>query len=263
MKKRSFNYLFLSIASFSILSCQEDVAPVKTKQYRPLRIEEAAFKRELIYNEAGQVTKIVSESQMPDQEKISTVQEFEYTREGKIASSLIDNERLYQYTYEGGRVVKTEELEKGIPAHRFVFEYQPGGLIKEMVTYKYEGGQATLTGKITYSFDVNGNISSAKEFSFSEPGYSLEMLYEYDRYDNFPSADAHFNFHALNTGLQLHKNNPGRMVTKNKNGVAFSIEDYVYEYNVSGYPVERESTITFLHIGSTGSYTTHYFFEEI
>jgi hypothetical protein len=53
------------------------------------------------------------------------------------------------------------------------------------------------------------------------------------------------------------------MVSKNKNGVAFSIEDYVYDYNVYGYPVKRESTITFLHIGSTGSYITHYFYEKI
>lgn len=261
MKRRLFLYLTFSIASFSLLSCEGNDDHVKKTEYRPLRIEEIGYKRELVYNSAGQVTKIVSESQIPDKDKITTVQEFEYNADGRIVTSLIDNKRLFQYTYDGDQIVKTEEFENGVASHRFVFSYQSNGLIKEMLSYKYENGAPQLTGKITYAFDGNKNISSVKEFSFSEPGYVLESMYEYDRYDNSPSVDSHFDFHSLNTGLQLHRNNPGRMVSKNKNGVAFSIEDYVYEYDANGIATKRESTITFLHIGSTGSYTTQYFFE--
>jgi hypothetical protein len=262
MNKNQLTLAFL-LLSLIFISCGDDTTPTRKTTYRPLRIEEVAYKRELIYNQEGQITKVVSESQMPDNEKISTVQEFNYSVENKIATLLIDNERLFQYTYEEGRIVKTEETVKGIPSYRYIFTYRTDGMIKEMHTYKYEGSGAKLMGKINYAFDPDGNISSVKEFSFQDPGYSLEMIYEYDRYDNFTSADSHFDFHTLNTGLQLHKNNPGRMVSKNKNGVAFSIEDYVYDYNVNGYPVKRESTITLLHIGSTGSYITHYFFEKI
>jgi hypothetical protein len=262
MNKRSV-FGFTIVATSIFLSSCEDDAPLKKKEYRPLRIEEAGYKRELMYNEASQVTKIVSESEMPDGEVITTVQEFQYDGEGKIVTSLIDNDRLYHYTWEENRVVKTEQAEKGIPVHRFIFSYHSDGRIREMLTYTYGNGSVQLKGKITYAFDAGGNISSVKEFSFQETAYMLESIYEYDRFDNFPSADSHFDFHALNPGLQLHKNNPGRMVSKNKNGIAFSIEDYVYEYNENNHPVKRESTITFLHIGSTGSYETHYFFEEI
>jgi hypothetical protein len=261
--KRLLNYFLFSIASAALLSCEDESNSVKKTEYRPLRIEEVAYKRELIYNEAGQVAEIISESEMPDKEIISTVQEFEYNSDGKIVSSRIDNERLYQYSYEAGQVVKTEELLNGIALNRFVFSYQTNGLVKEMMIYQYENGDVTLRGKINYAFDVNSNVSSVKEFSYDAPGFALELIYEFDRYDNFPSADSHFDFHTLNPALQLHKNNPGKMVSINKNGVTFSIEDYVYDYNDKGYPVKRESTITFLHIGSTGSYTTHYFFEEM
>jgi hypothetical protein len=259
---RFYFYLAFLVFVFLGTSCEDDV-PVKEKQYRPLRMEEVAYKRELIYSASGQVAKIVSQSEMPDKEIISTVQEFEYNEKGKIASSLIDNERLYKYTWEGGHISKTEELLKGAPSHRHVFLYHSNGMIKEMQTYVYDAGVPKLKGKVAYAFGPDGNISTVKEFSFQDEAYSLTMLYEFDRYDNFPSADSYFDFHTLNTGLQLHRNNPGRMVSKNQNGVAFSIEDYVYNYSPSGLVTKRESTITFLHIGSTGSYETHYFFEEI
>lgn len=261
MKKTTLPFV-LSIAAFTFVSCSDD-APAKRNEFRPVRLEEVAYKRELIYNSAGQVVKVVSESQMPDKDVITTVQELEYNEEGKIVSSNFDDDRLYEYTWEGDKIVKTEERENGVPLNRFTFSYHANGLIKEMLTYKYENGSATQVGKVTYAFDPSGNISSVKEFSFKDNAYSLESIYEYDRYDNMPSVDSHFDFHTLNTGMQLHKNNPGRMVSKNKNGVAFSIEDYVYEYDANGFAKKRESTITFLHIGSTGSYETHYFFEPL
>jgi hypothetical protein len=131
-----------------------------------------------------------------------------------------------------------------------------------MITYRHQHESVKLMGKILYAFDLNGNLSSVKEFSYLNAGFFLEMMYDYDRYDNLPSADTPFNFHTLNPAMQLHKNNPGRMVMKNQNGLTVSIEDYVYEY-AEGYPVRRESTTTFLHTGSTGLYETHYFFEEM
>ncbi|HEY0743373.1 MAG TPA: hypothetical protein VGD40_18020 [Chryseosolibacter sp.] len=260
MKKTVFP-LLLFLAAFA-LSCNDD-APAQKKTFRPVRMEEVSYKRELIYNPSGQVIEVVSESQMPDKDVITTVQEFEYNGEGKIVSSNLDYKRHYQYTWKNDKIVKTEEFENGVPLNRFTFSYHSNGLIKEMLTYKYENGSATQVGKVTYAFDPSGNISSVKEFSFKDSAYSLESIHEYDRYDNMPSVDSHFGFHTLNTGMQLHKNNPGRMVSRNKNGIAFSIEDYVYEYDVNGFVKKRESTITFLHIGSTGSYETHYFFEPL
>jgi hypothetical protein len=253
----------LVIVAVLISSCEDDNTISKKPTLRPLRIEEVAYKREIIYNAAGQVAQVLTESEMPDKQIISTVQEFEYDQNGKIVSSLIDNDRRYEYNWDGEKISKTEEKVNGVSTYRYLFSYQSNGMVKEMLSYKYEGTNVNLIGKVTYAFSPDGNISSVKEFSFSDGAYLLASIVEYDRYDNSPSADSHFDFHTLNPGLQLHKNNPGRMVQKNKNGVAYSIEDYVYEYGTNGYPVKRESTLTFLHIGSTGSYETRYFFEEL
>lgn len=242
-------------------SCEDD-APVKDKQFRPLRIEEVAYKRELVYNDAGQIVKVISESDMPDQQKITTIQEFEYAPDGKILRSVMDNERVYEYTWDRDRIIKTEEFVKGVASGRYLFSYQANGLIKEMQTFLYEQGAPKLKGKLTYAFSPDGNVSSVMEFGFQDSAFSLASIYEYDNYDNNPSVDSYFDFHTLNTGMQLHKNNPGRMVSKNKNGIAFSIEDYVYTYDDRGLAIKRETTLTFLHIGSTGSYETRYFFEE-
>jgi hypothetical protein len=257
------NFVFALVsASLFLLSC-EDNNIVKKKDYRPLRIEEVAYKRELVYNSAGQVIRIVSESQMPDRESITTVHELSYSADGNIISSRIDDERLYLYSWAEGRIVKTEEFEQGNPSRQFVFSYQTNGLLKQMLSYKHEGDDVAVTGKTNYTFDSNGNLSSVKEFGFADSGFALESIYEYDQYDNLPCVDSQFDFYTLNIGVKLYKNNPGRMVSKNKNGSPVSIEDYVYAYNPEGYPVKRESTITFLHSGSTGSYETYYFFEEI
>jgi hypothetical protein len=256
---------FVCIFSATILffSCQDDVELGSSKKYRPLRIEETDYKRELFFNGVEQVIKIVSESYMPDRDVISTEQRFEYDSEGRIVKSIFDDGRHYDYTWEDGHIVRTEEFEKGVHAKRFIFSYQSNGLVKEMVSYTYEGSEPKVAGKIVYAFDVNKNISSVKEFSFTDSGFLLGSIYEYDRYDNFSSADSRFDFHSLNPSLHFHRNNPGRMVSKNKNGLEFCIEDYVYEYNTSGYPVKRETNVTFLHTGSTGSYETRYFFQEI
>lgn len=263
MMKRSNLSLVFSLAAFLFLSCEDDEQPIKKTAYRPIRMEEVSYKRELIYDEAGQVVKVVSESEMPDGEVISTFQEFGYDEEGNITTATIANESSFEYVWENGRIVQTEELFKGIPFQRYLFSYQSNGLIREMLTYRYQNGTVKLMGKIVYAFDPSGNLSSVKDFGYyGAAGFILEMMYEYDRYDNLPNADAQFNFHTLNPGIQLHKNNPGRMVMKNQSGVTGSIEDYVYEYSVEGYPVKRESTTTFLHTGSTGSFETHYFFEE-
>ena len=111
---------------------------------------------------------------------------------------------------------------------------------------------------------LNENLSSVKNFDYkSDVGFELTSLNEYDRYDNYESVDLRFNLHTLNPSLQLFRNNPGRMISKNKNGITSSIEDYVYEYGTHKMPVICETTITFLHNGSTGSFVTHYVFEEI
>ncbi|HEY0654298.1 MAG TPA: hypothetical protein VGD65_14260 [Chryseosolibacter sp.] len=259
--KRLVHILPLLGAFLFLISCEEET-PKKQKQYRPLRIEEVAYKRELVYNPAGQVIRVISESVMPDKEVISTIQEFEYSNEGRMTTSVIDNERRYQYMWEGDRIVKTEELVNGIATNRFTFSYRANGQIKEMLTYVYDGATPRLKGKVAYAFDPSGNLSSVTEFSFHETALYLETINEFDRYDSHPSIDSYFDFHVLNTGMHLHKNNPGRMVSKNKNGVAYAIEDYTYDYNTDGYAVKRETTLTFLHVGSTGSYETHYFFEE-
>jgi hypothetical protein len=47
-----------------IISCRDDTTPTRETTYRPSRIEEVAYKRELIYNREGQTTKVVSESQI-------------------------------------------------------------------------------------------------------------------------------------------------------------------------------------------------------
>ena len=74
MKKTTLPFV-LSIAAFALVSCSDD-APAKKSEFRPVRLEEVAYKRELIYNSAGQVAKVASESQMPDNDVIATVQEF-------------------------------------------------------------------------------------------------------------------------------------------------------------------------------------------
>jgi hypothetical protein len=176
----------------------------------------------------------------------------------------VDSEAEFFYTWENDRIVKTEEHRNGVPFQRYIFLYQVSGLVKEMLIYRYEQSEIMLKGKISYAFDADRNISSVRNFSFNENiAFELETIYEYDRYDHHESVDSQFDIQTLNSSLELHKNNPGRMVSKNRNGVAYSIEDYVYEYNSTGLPLKRESTITFLHIGSTGSYVTNYFFEEI
>jgi hypothetical protein len=255
-------YSFLVVLFISILTGCEQADP-KPAKFRPSRIEEIGYKRQLTYDAGGRLTTIISTSVMVDKQPITTVQKIEYDAEARISRSIIDNEREYTYEWSDSRLAATEEIEKGRTTNRYEFVYDAGGGLKEMLTYQHGASGLVLIGKVAYAFYADGNLSSVKSFDYEEGfGYELKAMYEYDRYDHAESVDSKFDVNPLMRGIRLHKNNPGRMVTKNKNGVAVSIEDYAYAHTLNGLPLKRETTITFLHTGSTGSYVTNYFFEQ-
>jgi hypothetical protein len=257
--------LFLAAVSLIMFlaACDGPEEVAREPRYRASKIEEIGYKRELTYNESGQVVKITSTSEMVDKEVISSIQEIEYDLQGNISKLVVDDHVEFFYTWENEKIVVTEEKYDGDSFQRYSFSYHADGQVKEMLIHKYLPEGLKLAGKVSYAFYADGNLSTTKNFTFKEDvAYELETIYELDRYDDRESVDSEFDLHTLNPKMRMHRNNPGRMVMKNKNGVAVSIEDYVFEYNLQGLPLKRESTITFLHMGSTGSFITNYFFEE-
>jgi hypothetical protein len=73
MTKRSKLYLMLAALLIVFAACEYEDEPVTAVQHRASRIEQIAYKRELIYNGSGQLIKVVSESTLPDKEVLSTI----------------------------------------------------------------------------------------------------------------------------------------------------------------------------------------------
>lgn len=249
--------LFLITALIFACREDEDAQPIK---FRPSKIEETGYKRELSYNNNGQVVAITSTAAFPDRETITTEQRIAYDAKGDVAKIVVDDDFEYLYTWEGGRIIQTEEIENGVPFQRHVFSYYPNGRVKELLTYRHEIGGVKQVGKTSYTYDPRANLSAVKNFTFDPlAGFQLQSIFEFDGYDNHEDIDGPFDLNTLNPTARFRDHNPARMVTKNKNGLPVSIEDYTYEFNAAS--AKRETTVTFLHTGATGSYMTHYFFE--
>lgn len=256
--------LVIVLALFS--SCSQDnidPQPV-TVDLKPVRYEEDNFTREYFYNDVNQLTQIKFVTTFINGGTITSVQNFSYRADGKIAEATSDTGFKFVYTYSGDRIIRTDEYVNGSWSEYHSFTYDQAGRIKEMISYQNipEEGGIIPVSKDTYEYDNRGNLSVMKMYYYTSYGAEakLQTVFLSSEYDDKVNSEELFEINIFNPYLRLNKNNPGKLVIQNGLGNTTSTEVYTYDYNEKGYAIKKRTDVTLYH-GGTGSYSGTYIYK--
>ena len=249
------------------LSCDDnEVRPSKTPLVLPLRMELEDYKREFTFDAANRITLVKSLSYFPGEVVLETNHEYIYAADGKLEETVNDQGFRLVYTYEGNRIVRTDEFLNGVFSQHHTFSYDAKGRLFEFTTWQDipEFGGVIPKTKEVYLYDSRDNLTNQVIYIYNSATKGHEVLtsFELSDYDNNPEAETLFAAHSFNPHAVLRKNNPGKMVTKNRLGNTGMIDQYTYVYDARGYVTEKTTNVTYVYNGNTGSYKTLFFYLE-
>jgi hypothetical protein len=264
MKIKFFHCLILAAL---LLSCDDDkTEPLKRPVILPLRLELDDYKRELIFDSEHKLSRIKMSSFMPGDVVLESTMEYHYTADGKLEKAVTDNGFRLQFTFDGDKIIRTDQFINDVLSEYYTFSYDDRGRLKDNTTWQEieeEGGLVPKSKEI-YFYDSNDNLTSQFLYFYNSgiQGHELLTTFEYSDYDDRVEAESLFNGYSFNPLVVFRKNNPGKTVTKNKHGNTVLIEHYSYIYNSHGYATRKTTYSIFPYNGSSGSYETFYYYEE-
>ena len=259
-------YLFAAVCFLGLFTACDSNEPVSTElTLRPLLFEEADFKREYSYNASNQLTEIRFISTFANGGTMTSKQNFTYLSNGKLSETTSDTGFRFAYTYNGDKIVRTDEYVNGSWSRQHDFKYDSRGRLIESITRQNipEEGGLIPTHKDTYEYDGNDNLVLMRMYYYTSFGAEavLQTSFISSNYDDKINTEDKFELNVFNPYVTLRKNNPGKLITQNGQGVASSTEVYTYEYHPKGYATKKTTQLTWYH-GGTGSYTSTYQFSE-
>lgn len=253
------------IAIFLVSCDRDDPQPVKNPVILPLRMEMDDYKREFMFDDALRVSRIKNISTLPGG-VMEAVTEYFYADDGTLERAITDTGYRLEYTYQDGKISRTDEFINDQFTQYLSFSYDEKGRLHEFKTWQDipEMGGWIAVAREVYLYDQRDNVTDHFLYYWdgSINGHKLLTAFEYGDYDNYPEAESLFNDYTFNPQAVFRKNNPGRMITRNGLGNTVSIDHYSYTYNVHGYPTRKTTTTIFSASGSSGSYETRYYYEE-
>lgn len=263
MKQR----LLTLLIGFTLVACELEEAPgpVTPAVLQPSVYEETDYRREYSYNNANQLVQIKMISTFPPGNTFTSVQDFSYRTDGKIAEATSDTGFRFVYSYSGDRLVRTEEYVNGSWSKEHRFAYDSKGRVMEAITYQNipEEGGIIPTSKDEYQYGVNDNLIEWRMYYYTSFGAEAKLLtvMTYSDYDDKINTDNLFEVNVYNPYQEWSTNNPGKQVVRNGAGIISSTEAYLYQYNDKGYVTAKTTQVT-LYNGVTASYGSTYQFRD-
>lgn len=263
MKQR----LLTLLIGFTLVACELEEAPgpVTPAVLQPSVYEETDYRREYSYNNANQLVQIKMISTFPHGNTFTSVQDFSYRPDGKIAEATSETGFRFVYSYSGDRLVRTEEYVNGSWSKEHRFAYDSKGRVMEAITYQNipEEGGIIPTSKDEYQYGVNGNLIEWRMYYYTSFGAEAKLLtvMTYSDYDDKINTDNLFEVNVYNPYQEWSTNNPGKQVVRNGAGIISSTEAYLYQYNDMGYVTAKTTQVT-LYNGVTASYGSTYQFRD-
>ena len=264
--KPVYTLIVLSTLALALISCSEDDRdPGKPLRIHPIRMEMEDYHRELMFDQNDRLAGIKMISFFRGDEPLESTINFYYSAGHRIDSSATSDGHLFKYTYESGLLTRSDGFINGSLAQYHTFTYDDRKRVIENISWQHmveEDGWVPHQ-KGTYTYDINDNLVETVLYYYNTGTDQHELLtrFTYSDYDDKQSADRFFNTTSFNPTIKFNKNNPGKMVVQNRYGNTTSIEVYSHQYNSSGYPEKRTTTVTIPYNGQNGSYETNFFYE--
>ncbi len=246
--------LFMAfVVTAVIVACSSD-DDAKKPVVLPEKMESTDSKLEFSHNSDNKIASVKSSYYYPNNVVLVTNYEYTYTSEGNYKQCLTDNGYRFDYTYEGGKLVRTDEYINDSFTQYYAFAYNDEGRVTEIITWQNipeEGGWIPVS-KGTYTYE-NSNVTQQKLYYYSSgtQQHHLQTTFDYGQYDSKKSVEELFANFTLNPTLRLSENNPGIVTTTNGNGVTSFVAEFSYSYDDLGYPVARTIGSTVVSSGET------------
>lgn len=258
----------LVLFSVILVSCddRDEPLPQQSPLILPLRLELEDYERELVFDDKNRLSRVKTSSFMPGDVVLESTTEYFYSTDGKLDKAVTDQGYRLEYTWEGDKIIRTDEYIQDTFSQYHTFTYDVNGRLHEFLTWQdiLGEGEVVAKSKAVFLYDNNGNLTNQLLYYYHTGinGHALLTSFEYSDYDDNVEAESLFDGYAYNPEAVFSKNNPGKMITKNANGNTTLIDQYNYVYNARGYATSKTTTSVFSHNGSGGSYETRYFYEE-
>jgi hypothetical protein len=257
-------YLLAFVAALTISCSEEDPEKADGKEVIILaeKMESDESKLEFTHNPSNQVTVVKSSYYYPNNVVLETNYSYTYTSDGKYLQCVTDNGYRFDYTYEGDKLVRTDEYIDDSFTQYYAFVYNDEGRITEMVTWQNipeEGGWVPVS-KGTYTYDGASNVTRQTLYYYDTGTAQHEILtvFDYELYDSKISVEGLFANLTVNPAIKLSKNNPGKVSTTNAHGVTGFINNFSYTYDDLGYPVTRTIESIVVSSGDKSSRSQQY-----
>ncbi|MBV6441053.1 MAG: hypothetical protein DYG98_25960 [Haliscomenobacteraceae bacterium CHB4] len=262
MKQKTFKPALLALfVALSAVACDKEPADepgaLPPQQQLPNPLPAAALVKQLkrsetdhqtfTYNDKGQVSQLKSQWQYVegDPTKIRTiVYDFQYDAQNKPIQVNTEGGFSDRYFYHGDLIHTTKEL------------YPGGGVAKE-VTYLYADnwisheiwrvsnlpGEPVTVYKHLFAYDAKGNLTKITIYEQDDDlEFKLLSTTEYSDFDDKINPTSWMLRYPHLPQMRWQFNNPRREVRRLATGEE-EITMYAYEYNASGLPVIKRTTL--------------------
>lgn len=256
MKKRTSAYLIFGCIFLAACS-DDDATVVKEEIVLPSKVESIDSKVEFTHDDSHKISTVKSSYYYPNDVVLETNYTYAYTSDGKFKQCVTDNGFRFDYTYDGDRLVRTDEYINDIFTQYHSFVYNGAGRMTERTTWQNipeEGGWIPVS-KEELTYDAHENLLTQKLFFYNTGTQQHKLLtsFSYENYDDGFSVEGLFANYIVNPEMKLSKNNPRKVTTTNGNGITSFISEFSYSYDDVGYPLSRSIKAT---VVSSGEVTT-------
>jgi hypothetical protein len=233
--------LFAALLGSVLLSCDSsgDVIPDITMLPELRTFMDGTT--EIEYDEAkSRITGVQYKNYYPNNVVLSSRIDYHYRVDGKLIRTERHNDKIVvtmNFIYDGGRIMRTDEVWDNVLIQYFTFSYDDRGLLKEYIQWQNipeEGGNVPIV-KNTFEYDQRGNLTGQKHYYGVKNEFHLLSVFTFSDYDDKVATDNLFQHLYFNPSVRLSRNNPGITTSANAAGLGKVTGEFTYTYNEHGY----------------------------
>lgn len=217
------------------LSITDDELAGKAKGYRVGSNNGWSTQRTYEYNEQGLIARILWEQNTPG--TLSGSYTYSYNTAGQVIEMTESTNYKTTYTWENGRIIKSEKFREGVLRSYSLYGYDEAGNVGETaVFYRQENGEMKMGFLFVYLYFNNGNIYKQLSYSPIEGSEEYTLL-STKTYDHYLAQSNPFTMVDILPTVDTMLNLPGTY-REETNGHDF-LYQFTYEFDAAGRPTKR------------------------
>jgi hypothetical protein len=165
----------------------------------------------------------------------------------------------WKYIYSGNLITSIETYnESGVLRYAVRFNYTNDKIVEKTSVLLSAAGEFP-SFKTLYEYNADGNVSRKQLFSYINNMWLKDEEIVYVKYDHQVNTKEHLETYPYLPLTCFSVNNPLRENYLDANGQPVGLAVHEYEYDISGRPVSRKTTNSFIGYQDTYSISSFYY----